>query len=40
MASQYIVIFTGLRALASVHELLKLDSLLFFRSGSAFLKRG
>ena len=30
MASQYIVIFTGLRALASVYYLLKLDSLLFF----------
>ena len=41
MASQYIVIFTGLRALASVYKLLKLDFLLFFfRSGSAFLKRG
>ena len=29
MASQYIVIFTGWRALASVYKLLKLDSLVF-----------
>ena len=29
MASQYIVIFTGWRALASVYQLLKLDSLFF-----------
>ena len=38
MASLHIVIFTGWRALAGEYQLLKLDSLCFFRSGSVFLK--
>ena len=39
MISLYIVIFTGWRVLAGEYKLLKLDSLCFFRPGSAFLKR-